>query len=99
MAGRCRGRSPPGSGARRGAPGAGGRPRPRHTSRPAPPARARSQTSTVALACIRNTIDSEGFKGGTRGAPIMPRDAVSRTANVERTGRHKWVETITTSHT
>ena len=35
-----------------------------------------------------STIDSEGFKGGTRGAPIMPRDAVSRTANVERTGRH-----------
>ena len=34
-----------------------------------------------------STIDSEGFKGGTRGAPIMPRDAVSRTANVERTGR------------
>ena len=30
-----------------------------------------------------STIDSEGFKGGTRGAPIMPRDAVSRTANVE----------------
>ena len=25
------------------------------------------------------------------GAPIMPRDAVSRTASVERTGRHKWV--------
>ena len=22
----------------------------------------------------------------------MPRDAVSRTANVERTGRHKWVQ-------
>ena len=39
----------------------------------------------------KSTIDSEGFKGGTRGAPIMPRDAVSRTANVERTGRHKWV--------
>ena len=38
------------------------------------------------------TIDSEGFKGGTRGSPIMPRDAVSRTANVERTGRHKWVK-------
>ena len=38
-----------------------------------------------------STIDSEGFKGGTRGSPIMPRDAVSRTANVERTGRHKWV--------
>ena len=34
----------------------------------------------------QSTIDSEGFKGGTRGAPIMPRDAVSRTANVERTG-------------
>ena len=30
----------------------------------------------------RSTIVSEGFKGGTRGAPIMPRDAVSRTANV-----------------
>ena len=29
-----------------------------------------------------STIDSEGFKGGTRGAPIMPRDAVSWTANV-----------------
>ena len=37
---------------------------------------------------IQSTIDSEGFKGGTRGAPIMPRDAVSRTANVERTARH-----------
>ena len=35
---------------------------------------------------------AESFNnGGTRGAPIMPRDAVSRTANVERTGRHKWV--------
>ena len=32
-----------------------------------------------------STIDSEGFKGGTRGSPIMPRDAVSRTANVEST--------------
>ena len=29
--------------------------------------------------------------GGTRGSPIMPRDAVSRTANVERNGGHKWV--------
>ena len=28
------------------------------------------------------TTVSEGFKGGTRGTPIMPRDAVSRTANV-----------------
>ena len=24
--------------------------------------------------------------------PFMPRDTVSRTANVERTGRHKWVK-------
>ena len=24
----------------------------------------------------------------------MPRDAVSRTANVERTGRHKWVNNL-----
>ena len=24
----------------------------------------------------------------------MPRDAVSRTANVERTGRHKWVNVL-----
>ena len=39
-------------------------------------------------------IVSEGFKGGTRGAPIVPRDAVSRTANVERNGGHKWVNTI-----
>ena len=40
---------------------------------------------------LENTIVSEGFKGGTRGAPIMPRDAVSRTANVERNGGNKWV--------
>ena len=40
----------------------------------------------------QSTIDSEGFKRGTRGSPIIPRDAVSRTANVERTGRHKWVK-------
>ena len=39
-----------------------------------------------------STIVSEGFKGGTRGAPIMPRDAVSRTAHVERNGGHKWVK-------
>ena len=36
----------------------------------------------------RNTIDSEGFKGGTRGAPIMPRDAVSRTAHVGTVGKN-----------
>ena len=35
-----------------------------------------------------STIVSEGFKGGTRGSPIMPRDAVARTANVEGTARH-----------
>ena len=33
-----------------------------------------------------STIVSDGFKGGTRGAPIMPRDAVSRTANVGTVG-------------
>ena len=43
------------------------------------------------LGPAQSTIVSEGFKGGTRGAPIMPRDAVSRTANVERNGGHKWV--------
>ena len=43
----------------------------------------------------QSTIDSEGFKGGTRGSPIMPRDTVSRTANVERTVRHKWVKEAT----
>ena len=38
----------------------------------------------------QSTIVSEGFKGGFRGAPIMPKDAVSRAANVERNGGHKW---------
>ena len=33
-----------------------------------------------------STIDSEGFKGGTRGTPIMPRDTVSRTAHVGTVG-------------
>ena len=37
---------------------------------------------------LRSTIDSEGFKGGTRGAPIRPRDAVSRTANVGTVGKN-----------
>ena len=41
----------------------------------------------IADESIQSTIVSEGFKGGTRGAPIMPRDAVSRTANVERIER------------
>ena len=44
--------------------------------------------STFCLSTFCPTTDSEGFKGGTRGTPIMPRDAVSRTANVERTARH-----------
>ena len=48
---------------------------------------------TNIVLCLRDYVSvyvSEGFKGGTRGAPIRPRDAVSRAANVERTGRHKW---------
>ena len=49
---------------------------------------------SVVFIFAESTIDSEGFKGGTRGAPIMPRDAVSRTANVERIGRHKWVKSL-----
>ena len=35
-----------------------------------------------------STIDSEGFKGGTRGAPIMPRDAVSWTVNIGTVGKN-----------
>ena len=42
--------------------------------------------STFVVSMTESTIDSEGFKGGTRGAPIMPRDAVSRTANVGTVG-------------
>ena len=34
----------------------------------------------------QSNIVSEGFKGGTRGAPIMPRDAVARTANFVTVG-------------
>ena len=37
---------------------------------------------------LRALSTLRGLSGGTRGAPIMPRDAVSRTANVERTVRH-----------
>ena len=40
------------------------------------------------IKCSQNTIVSEGFKGGTRGAPIMPRDAVSLTANVGMVGKN-----------
>ena len=49
----------------------------------------------MVLGHFPSTIVSEGFKGGTRGASIMPRDAVSRAANVERNGGHKWVKTLT----
>ena len=41
------------------------------------------------ICCPRDFVSRH--KGGTQGAPIMPRDAVSRTANVERNGGHKWV--------
>merc|ERR1719154_945076 len=51
-------------------------------------------TMYAGMYTVESTIDSEGFKGGTRGTPIMPRDAVSRTANVERTVRHKWVKDV-----
>ena len=43
-------------------------------------------TQCVSRCRILCTIDSEGFKEGTRGAPIMPRDEVSRTANVGTVG-------------
>ena len=60
--------------------------------------------STVFLSCsyraattfyqqrTQSTIVSEGFKGGTRGSPIMPRDAVSRTANVGTVGKNGLIE-------
>jgi len=47
---------------------------------------------TASLGIMGSTIVSEGFKGGTQSAPIIPRDTVSRTANVERNGRHEWVK-------
>ena len=37
-----------------------------------------------------STIVSEGFKGGTRGAPIMPRD-VSLSDSKCWNGGHEWV--------
>ena len=48
-----------------------------------------SEHNRISPRTHESTIVSEGFKGGTRGAPIMPRDAVSRTANAERNGGHK----------
>ena len=48
----------------------------------------RDDSALRALSSLRS------LRGGTRGTPIMPRDAVSRTAiNVERNGGHKWVNT------
>ena len=46
-------------------------------------------TGAFNICCPRDCVSRHN--GGTSGAPIMPRDAVSRTANVERTGRHKCV--------
>ena len=53
-----------------------------------------SVSPSTRISGIPTTTISEGFKGGTRGAPILPRDAVSRTANVERNGGHKWVNYV-----
>ena len=39
-----------------------------------------------------STIVLERLRWAINWAPIMPRDAVSRTANVERNGGHKWVK-------
>ena len=47
-------------------------------------------TGAFNICCPRDCVS--WHNGGTRGSPIMPRDAVSRTANVERTGWHKWVK-------
>ena len=41
--------------------------------------------------CSQSTIVSEGLKGGTRGAPIMPRD-VSFSDSKCWNGGHKWVK-------
>ena len=39
----------------------------------------------------QSTIVSEGFKGGTRGSPIMPRD-LSLSDSKCRNGGQKWVK-------
>ena len=49
------------------------------------------------MMCSESTIDSEGFKGGTRGAPIMPRDAVSRTAHVGTVGTNGLIKAYISS--
>ena len=49
---------------------------------------------TVPTCAVRETA-SLGIMGAPRVPPLNPSesiDAVSRTANVERTGRHKWVK-------
>ena len=43
------------------------------------------------LVSLQSTIVSEGFKGGTRGSPIMPRD-VSLSDSKCWNGGHEWVE-------
>ena len=47
-------------------------------------------TGAFSICCPRDCVSRHN--GGTSGALLMPRDAVSRTANVERTGQHKWVK-------
>ena len=42
------------------------------------------------ICCPRDCVSRHN--GGTAGAPIMLRDAASRTANVERNGGQKWVK-------
>ena len=46
---------------------------------------------TLQASLTESTIDSEGFKGGTRGAPIMPRD-VSLSDSTCWNGGNKWVK-------
>ena len=44
------------------------------------------------ICCPRNWVSRHN--GGVADAPIIPRDAISRTANVERNGGHKWVKEV-----
>ena len=47
-------------------------------------------TGAFNICCPRDCVSRHN--GGTTGSPLIPRDAVSRTANVKRTVRHKWVK-------
>ena len=51
-----------------------------------PPINPFMPTGAFNICCPRDCLSRH--KGGTRGAPLMPREAVSRTANVESTVRH-----------